>query len=217
MTKSMVENGTQKRTYNIAIVCTPQYYEFNSNPTASQSDRIAQTIAKVTNDMNVVNAVYNRELAVHFNVLTPVVYVNNQTSSAGTGIYTFTPVSPPPFPGAPIPQPDALLKGAEAIEAHFGSDDPNEDYDLGHVFNTDNAQGFPFWQRVGAAAAVQGLCNDGSVIDGNGQPLGNGTAKIKALGWSGWWDNVEQQWLKVLMHEIGHQMGATHSLMGMGI
>ena len=61
--------GRQKKTFNLAIVATGEFYQGNGgNATAAT--------AVITAAVNAIEAIYENELAVNFNLLTPVLYTD---------------------------------------------------------------------------------------------------------------------------------------------
>ncbi len=124
--KSTFTNGTTTRTYQFAIVTTGEY-------AVTHGGTVGSATAAVTAMMNALRAIYERELAVKFTLLTPVIYLNPATD---------------PFPSANT---DRLLMASETIAANFSVGS----YDLGHVLHSTG--GGATWE--GGIAAF-GLCND---------------------------------------------------------
>ncbi|MCB0520279.1 MAG: hypothetical protein KDD27_15175, partial [Saprospiraceae bacterium] len=105
-----VSNGATKRTYTLAIVGTGEFYAANGGTTPAAS-------AVVVSSVNGIQAIYERELAVNFTLLTPFIYTNPATDPFNPGL-------------------DRVLQAAQAVEANF----PGGNYDMGHVFH-DQDQG----------------------------------------------------------------------------
>jgi hypothetical protein len=103
-------NGTQRRTYRIAVACTGEYATFHGGTVAGAQAAIATSI-------NRNRGVYERELAVSFTLLNvpSIIYLN-----ASTDPYTNSSGS-------------AMLgENQQVIDDSVG----NANYDVGHVFST---------------------------------------------------------------------------------
>ncbi|NND06413.1 MAG: hypothetical protein HKN87_08530 [Saprospiraceae bacterium] len=103
-------NGANIRTYTLAIVTTGEFFN-NNGPT------VADAQAVVVNSVNSIQAIFERDLSVRFNLLTPFIYTNPQTD--------------------PFPISNRTLEAAQAVEANFSG----QGYDLGHVFHSTNSGG----------------------------------------------------------------------------
>jgi Metallo-peptidase family M12/Secretion system C-terminal sorting domain/IPT/TIG domain len=103
-------NGTQRRTYRIAVACTGEYATFHGGTVAGAQAAIATSI-------NRNRGVYERELAVSFTLLNvpSIIYLN-----ASTDPYTNTSGS------------TMLGENQQVIDDSVG----NANYDVGHVFST---------------------------------------------------------------------------------
>lgn len=94
---------------------------------------------------------------------------------------------------------ERTLQAGEAVDAEFNSNS----YDIGHVFHTHtNGDG---WGN-GGVARLGVVCN-------NNTPLG---PPLKAMGWSGAFNNLGFGWLNLACHEIAHMFGAEHTFNGTG-
>ncbi len=118
-------NGTQLRTYRLALAATGEY-------TAFQGGTVNAALSAMTTTMNRVNGVYERDFAVHMNMVaneTSIIYTNG-----GTDPYTnnngFT----------------MLCENARNVDAIIGSGN----YDIGHVFSTNG----------GGVAGLGVVCNN---------------------------------------------------------
>ena len=101
-------NGGTKRTYSLAIVCTGEFHNGNGGT-------VPAATAVVTASVNGIQAIYERELAVNFTLLTPFVYTDPNTDPFNPGL-------------------SRTLEAAQAVEANF----PGGNYDMGHVFHDSN-------------------------------------------------------------------------------
>ncbi|HSO75725.1 MAG TPA: M12 family metallo-peptidase, partial [Blastocatellia bacterium] len=172
--------GPTLRTYRIAIAATWEYCNsYGAGTTAG-------TIASINTWLNGANAIYERELAIHLNLVndTDVIYSTERGFTAATDPYDNTNV------GVMLDQvrPDLRDRVGQA------------NYDLGHVFGRIAATG-------GSGIAFVGVvCNNSNFsglgpVKGGGATLVGGTAgNSTALG--------------VWVHELGHQFGANHNFNG---
>lgn len=103
-------NGGTLRQYEMAIVCTGEFYQ----STNFGNNNMATANAAVVNIINLVNVTWNREMSVLFTIFqTPTIYTNPATDPldpAGTNLTT---------------------QAAAAIHSNYGSGG----YDLGHALN----------------------------------------------------------------------------------
>ena len=100
----ILEFGDVTRTYNVAIVTTGDFYVNNGS-----SVSMAETV--VFNSMNGIQAIFEVDMGVKFNVLSPHIYTNPNT-------HPFTGDNPP-------------KEAADAVALHFSTNS----YDIGHVFH----------------------------------------------------------------------------------
>ena len=103
-------NGSSFRTYTLAIVTTGEFYQNNGSSVSSAR-------AVVVNSVNSIQAIYERDLAVKFNLLTPKIYTNPATD--------------------PFNQSNRTREAAEAVEANFSG----QGYDVGHAFHSPSSGG----------------------------------------------------------------------------
>ena len=126
-------NGADIRTFDVAIVCTGEFYQANGASTAA-----VNTV--ITNSVNAIQAFFERELAVEFNLLTPKLYTN--------------PATDPFDPSTNTPR---TIMAADAIGDNFNV----ADYDIGHLFHDQDQA--PAELGGGGIAALGVICNDGNV------------------------------------------------------
>jgi N-acetylneuraminic acid mutarotase len=117
-----VTSGTQLRTYRLALACTVEY------ATAVGSNTVAGAMAAEVLIMNRVNGVYERDLAIHMNIIgnnNLITYAADNTSCGG----------PCTTANDPYTNDDGevmLGQNQANINAVIGS----ANYDIGHVFST---------------------------------------------------------------------------------
>ncbi len=175
-----VSVGSTLRTYRIAVAATWEYCNAYGGGTNSG------TVASINTWLNGVNAVYERELAVHLNLVnnTNILYTTERSFNAGTDPFTNDNVS------------TMLNEIRPVLRDQVGQ----ANYDLGHVLGQLGSTGGSGISFIGV------VCNDFNFgglgpIKGGGATLVGGTAgNSTALG--------------VWIHEIGHMFGANHSFNG---
>ncbi|MBK8503380.1 MAG: hypothetical protein IPL46_14890 [Saprospiraceae bacterium] len=101
-------NGLNKRTYRLAVVGTGEFHAANGGTIPAAS-------AVVTSSVNGIQAIYERELSVNFQLLIPFIYTDASTD---------------PF----VVGGDRTLMAAQAVGANFNVNA----YDVGHVFHDVN-------------------------------------------------------------------------------
>ena len=138
---SALSNGAIKRTFKFAVVTTGEFYQLHKILNADLSENIvsskAATQAAVAAHINSLEAIYERELAVNFSLLTPIVYTDPNTD--------------PWVPG----QPNRLELVAQAIGMTYG---PTQ-YDIGHaIHGVGNGA-----EWGGGVAQLASLCNNSTI------------------------------------------------------
>jgi hypothetical protein len=168
-------NGGTRRTYEIALVGTGEFYTNanfgNNNATTAQ--------AAIVNIINMVNIRWNKEMAVHFTIFgTPVVYTNAATDPFDPNSTTI----------------DVATQAGNAINTNH----PGGGYDLGHGLHATTNGG-------SGLAYLTVLCNN----------TVTGSAISKGRAWS---SSTTQTGLAIgiMVHEIGHQFGSSHTFNGIG-
>ena len=147
-----VTSGTQLRTYRLALAATNEY------SVAVGGNTVAGTLAAQVLIMNRVNGVYERDLAIHMNIVANnnlIVYAGNRmcggvACTAANDPYTND-------------DPDALL---DQNQANLDSVIGDASYDIGHVFSTGG----------GGLASLDGPCatgNKASAETGLDNPVGD--------------------------------------------
>jgi hypothetical protein len=137
MVSSCTTSDENLRTYNLAIATTGEFHDANGGTVAS-----ASTV--VTNTINDLQAIFENDIAVRFNLLTPFIYTD----------YTSDPFTP----GL-----DRTEVAAQVINTHFTS----TSYDIGHVFHNSNA--VPAENLGGGGVAGLGVvCNEGTFLSPSG-------------------------------------------------
>ena len=172
--------GSTLRNYRIAIAATWEYCNQYGGGT------VAGTVTSLNTWLNAANVIYERELAVHLNLVndTDVLYTADRGFSSATDPYDNSNV------GTMLDQvrPD--------LRDNVGA----ANYDIGHVLGQIGGTG-------GSGVAYVGVvCNDtnfnglGPIKGGGATLVGGAIANNTALG--------------VWVHELGHQFGATHNFNG---
>ncbi|MEY3367598.1 MAG: hypothetical protein RI973_753, partial [Bacteroidota bacterium] len=106
--KAVFTNGTTRRNYKLAIVTTGEFGQTHGGTVSSAS-------AVVVSQINALEDLYEKELAVRFTLLTPAIYLDPNTD---------------PFPSTST---NRTLMAAEAVAMNF----PNvNDYDFGHALHS---------------------------------------------------------------------------------
>ncbi len=126
--KSVFSNGSTLRTYSLAIVGTGEFYTANGGTIPAAS-------AVVVSSVNGIQAIFERELAVNFQLLTPYLYTNPATDPFSPGL-------------------NRVLAAANAVEANF----PGGNYDLGHVFHDQDEP--PAELPGGGLAFLEAVCDN---------------------------------------------------------
>lgn len=160
------DNGIFGKNYRLVVSATGEF-------TAQHGGTVSSTVSYITTVVNALNAVYERDLAVHLDIVT-----------ANGLIYT----SASADPYSPTAVSSSLLTQAQTTISSLVS---TNNYDLGVVFH------------YGGTGGGGGVANVGSVCQ----------TATKAGAWCSE-NNNYNQWLKLVMHEVGHQFGASHSFYG---
>jgi len=138
------DSGDILRTYNFGTIVTGEFYQANKDDSNGSANDDADVVAVLTAIVNSVEAYYDRDLAVRFNLLTPVLYDDPVTD-----------------PFQPDEEPGASSRTTQAAEQMFISF-PVASYDLGHVFH--NTAGTVNWSG-GGVAGLGVVCNNGGPAD----------------------------------------------------
>ena len=137
-------SGDIMRTYNLAAIVTGEFYEANKDNDNGSANDDADVTAVLTAVVNGVQAYYDRDLAVRFNLLTPVLYNDFNTD----------PFQPDQEAGAS----SRTTQAAEQIGISFTL----ASYDFGHVFHNTSVNGTD-WSG-GGVAGLGVVCNDGNGV-----------------------------------------------------
>ena len=171
-----VTSGTQLRTYRLALAATNEYCATVGGNT------VAGCLAAQVLVMNRVNGVYERDVAIHMNIVAN----NNLIVFAGDnfGCPIATPGSACTAANDPYTNNDGVTmlgENASALTSVIGT----ANYDIGHVFSTGG----------GGVATLNGPCggNKARGVTGLSNPVGDPFA------------------IDYVAHEMGHQWGANHT------
>src|SRR5205085_2886111 len=172
--------GATLRTYRIAVAATWEYCNAYGGGTN------AGTVASINTWLNGANAVYERELTIHLNLVndTDVLYTTERGFTASTDPYTNDNVG------------TMLNEVGNDLNTNVGS----ANYDLGHVLGQLSFTG------ASGIAFIGVVCNNTNQ-GGLGPLKGRGATQV-----GGTVGNATA--LGVWVHEIGHQFGANHSFNG---
>lgn len=163
-----------QRVFRIALAASWEYAERFGGGTR------AGTVAVMASLLNRVNAIYERDIAVRFQLIDApsLIFSSEQGFAAG---------SDPFVPG----DNQRNFEQLALLMASVG----NDRFDIGHLLD---------W-GAGGSAFVRSACQNGLRYGG----------PFKSLGISGLSDDLgEAGNLSIFAHEIGHQLGATHSFNG---
>jgi hypothetical protein len=158
-----VPSGDNMTTFRLAVAATGEYTDFFGSAAAA--------LAGITSTVNMVNLVYNLEVAVHFNLI------------ANTDDVIFTDAGSDPFPLSD--------KNAE-LQAELDATIGDANYDIGHLFHLEGSD------ISGNAGCIGCVCTSGS----------------KGSAWSQGPDPTNSDYLFVVCHEMGHQVGGRHTFNG---
>ncbi|RMG85769.1 MAG: hypothetical protein D6714_05375, partial [Bacteroidetes bacterium] len=136
--ESSLSNGATLKTYNLAIVTTGEFHNGNGGT-------VAAATAVVTASVNGIQSMFDKDIAVRFNLLTPVIYTDPTTD---------------PFDPA---GPGRTVQAAEAVNMNFAQ----SAYDIGHCFHDSDEP--PGGFAGGGVAGLGVVCDDNmSGISGTG-------------------------------------------------
>ena len=133
---NVIENGDFKRRYRLAIVTTGEFYTMNGNNNG-------MVTAAVTAAVNNLQAIYNEELAINFQLLNPFLYTNPNTD---------------PFTPDGAGGDDRVTQAVAAVTQHFNTNE----YDIGQVLNQNVAN--DDWSG-GGLAYLEAVCDNGINIE----------------------------------------------------
>ncbi|WP_326984524.1 zinc-dependent metalloprotease family protein [Chryseobacterium sp. MYb264] len=170
-----VEKNTSKKAagYNVfrlALSCTGEYGTYqleaaNIPSTATDAQKKAAVLAALNTSLTRLNGVFEKDLSLHFNLITNIESI------------IFYDASNDPYASG---SPTAAQNGIASLVA-------NEDYDMGHLLDKENANG---------AAGVGVIC----------------TTNQKARGWTAHnFPEGSKFDIDYVAHEMGHQLGAGHT------
>ncbi len=172
--------GSTMRNYRIAIAATWEYC------TQYGGGTVAGTVASLNTWLNAANVIYERELAVHLNLV-------NDTDVLYTTDRGFTPLTDP-YDNSDV---GAMLNQVRPdLRDHVGS----ANYDVGHVLGQLGGLGASGVAFIGVVCSNTDFSSLGPIKGGGATLVGGSAGNNIALG--------------VWVHELGHQFGANHSFNG---
>jgi hypothetical protein len=172
--------GPTLRTYRIAIAATWEYCNAYGGGTN------AGTVASINTWLNGVNAIYERELSLHLNLVgnTNILYSSERGFTANTDPFTNSDVG------------TMLNEVRPVLRDQVGQ----ANYDLGHVLGQIGFTGGAGVAFIGVVCDNTNQSSLGPLKGGGATIVGGTVGNSTALG--------------VFAHELGHQVGATHSFNG---
>lgn len=172
--------GPSMRTYRIAIAADWEYCnQYGGGTTAG-------TVSSINTWLNGANAIYERELDIHFNLVndTDVIYSTERGFTAATDPYDNSNVS------------TMLNQVRPDLRDNVGQ----ANYDIGHVLGQIGGTGGSGIAFIGVVCSNTNFNNLGPLKGGGATLVGGTVGNSVALG--------------VWVHELGHQSGANHSFNG---
>jgi hypothetical protein len=172
--------GPSMRTYRIAIAADWEYCnQYGGGTTAG-------TVTSINTWLNGANAIYERELAIHFNLVndTDVIYSTERGFTAATDPYDNSNVS-------------TML---DQVRPDLRDNVGQANYDIGHVFGQVGFTGGSGIAFIGVVCSNTNFNSLGPIKGGGATLVGGTVGNSTALG--------------VWVHELGHQSGANHSFNG---
>lgn len=151
--EAITSNGTQLRTYRLALSANNYYCRAATGLT---TPTIAQCLSTMTTSMNRVNGVYNREISVQLNFVTNENLLIWPTATGSTN-------GADPFDAINSAASSCLSTNQTTCDTRIGT----ANYDVGHVFTT----------GAGGLAGVGVICNSTQKargVTGSSSPVGDG-------------------------------------------
>ncbi len=170
--------GDRIRTYRLVVVATGEF-------TANNGGTVASANTVITNTVNAMNIIYEKDMAITFSL---------------TGTQIYTDAATDPFDPAGDGRTN---QAAEAVSSNFAI----ANYDVGHVFHNSNSGGF----GGGGVAGLGVVCRDTDWTLGDSDAT---FGAAKGAGWSGSFNNTSNGWIQLAAHEFGHMFGAAHTFNG---
>jgi hypothetical protein len=147
-TQQRISNGTELRTYRLALSCDHQYAQI---ATALPTPTVAQVLSKMMTTMNRVNGVYERELSI------------TMVFTAKEDTLIFTSDIGDPFGSYNNDASGSLAENQVICDSFIG----NTTYDIGHIFTT----------GAGGLSQLGVVCNStlkAQSVTGSATPTGDG-------------------------------------------
>ncbi|MFT3912347.1 MAG: zinc-dependent metalloprotease family protein [Ferruginibacter sp.] len=175
-------SGGDLKTMRLAQSVTAEYSNFFGATSAAQSGLV---LAAVNNTLTRCNGVYEKDLALHLNLIA------NTTS-----VFYYTASSDPYSAGAAGAAGDWTSQLVTTLHNVIG----DANFDIGHLFGASGGGG--------NAGCIGCICSNSTTINPDG------STNYKGGGYTSPADNIPQGDnfdIDYVVHEIGHQLGATHT------
>jgi len=180
--------GDQLGLVELVVVTTGEFHQENGS-------NINTSMMIIAESCNYINSIYENELSIKFTLVDCHVFLDSMTD----------PFIPDSSSGDIRPN-----QATEVIASIWD----NSEYDIGHVFHTDKND--DNWSN-GGQAYLGGVCDDSENLSLDFDSIPDGlNGPNKAAAWSGYNNNDSLMWYRILAHEIGHQLGASHTFNGIG-
>ncbi len=177
--------GTEMRNFELVVVATGEFTTLNGG--------VANAMTVLTNSVNTVNLMFEKDVAVHMNLFDAQLYPDPATD----------PLTPDNAGGD-----SRTNQASEVVALNWAQNQ----YDVGHVFH--RSSGGDGWSGGGVAGL--GVVCSNSTFFSNENPSDGLSGPIKAAGWSGSFNNTSNGWLQLAAHEFGHMFNAPHTFNGSG-
>ena len=187
--KTAKSNNGVYKTMRLALSCTGEYAQYfygGSIPTSQIAIGKAKALAAMNATMTRVNGIYERDLAVHLNII------------ANNDLVIYTDPDTDPYSEAVVGS-DGLWNGE--LQTNLTAVIGNAGYDIGHLFGQSGGGG--------SAGCIGCVCVD----DFGGNPNDEGI-ETKGKGFTSPADDIPEGYdfdVDYVAHEMGHQLGAYHT------
>ena len=186
--KTDANNQTYK-TLRLALSCTGEYAAYFGASTAGTAADKVKVIAAMNATMTRVNGIYEKDLAVHLNMIdnTNVIYYNASTD--------------PYSPAASMNNWNGELMNVLHVANFNAAGTGDSAFDIGHMFGASGGGG--------NAGCIGCICSNDMSVDSSNSPL-----NYKGSGITSPADNIpagDSFDVDFVAHEMGHQLGGNHT------